>query len=134
MGKDEHHLDFHQRRQPNRRPRVVGEAQEARSVGDETAMQREAVEDRAHAVLPNSEMRRPSLTSGKVDSLKSPHPPNRFQPFFPIAASACEADTRVASESLGVKTGSSASHPLGRSFASAAWNSAAAAECFLEYA
>src|ERR1700674_2550213 len=56
MREHEHHLQFHQRGEPNRRPRVVGKAQEARSIRDETAVQRDTVKDRAHAVLANSEM------------------------------------------------------------------------------
>src|SRR5260370_15772352 len=67
--------------------------------------------------------------SVKVDSLRSADPPNKLQTFFDIAASACEAETRVASESFGVKVGSSASHPCGKSLASAALDSPASAEC-----
>src|SRR5215472_13422907 len=52
----EHHLQFHQRRQSNRWPRVVGEAHETRSVWNEASVQRDTVEDRAHAMLSNSEM------------------------------------------------------------------------------
>src|SRR5271168_2072121 len=57
MRENEHHLQLHQRRQPNRRARVVGEAEKARAVWDEAAVQRDAVEDRAHAVLADSKMR-----------------------------------------------------------------------------
>src|SRR5271154_1681563 len=50
-------LRSNHRRQPNRRARVVGEAEKARAVWDEAAVQRDAVEDRAHAVLADSKMR-----------------------------------------------------------------------------
>src|SRR5215469_10219506 len=52
----EHHLQFHQRRQSNRRSRIVGEAHETRAIRNEAAVQRDTVEDRAHAMLSNSEV------------------------------------------------------------------------------
>jgi hypothetical protein len=63
--------------------------------------------------------------------LRSAAPPKRFQTFFAIVCSAREADSRVASVSLGVNCGSSASHPDGSSPASIDFNSAASPACAL---
>ncbi len=52
-----HHMDdsdTHQRRQPDRRTAVIGESQERAAVGNEAAMQRDAVHRRRHRVLTNA--------------------------------------------------------------------------------
>ncbi|GCC44247.1 hypothetical protein chiPu_0028071, partial [Chiloscyllium punctatum] len=49
-----HHMDDadpHQRREADRRPAVIGEAQEGAAIGNEATMQRDAVHRRRHAVL-----------------------------------------------------------------------------------
>ncbi len=55
MSEDVDHRDLHQRAQPHRRPHVVAEDEEARSVRPHLAV-REPVEDRAHRVLAHSEV------------------------------------------------------------------------------
>ena len=47
---------FHERREADRRTCVVGELEEARDVGAEAAVQRDAVRDRGHAVLAHAEV------------------------------------------------------------------------------
>ena len=99
-------------------------------------MQRDPVEDRAHPVLADAEV---EIAAGVVAALEiaavldvgegrfvevggaAEQAPTRCA----IACSAREADSRVASASLGVKTGKSASQPAGRSPASIDLNSAA---------
>ena len=52
-----HHMDDaqpHQRRKTDRRPAVVGEGEKGAAIGDESAMQREAIHRGGHAVLANS--------------------------------------------------------------------------------
>src|SRR5579875_202962 len=56
VGKDVDDVQLHQRRQSNRRPAVVGEHHEARTIRDKTAVQRDTVQDRAHPVLTYAEM------------------------------------------------------------------------------
>ena len=51
MRHDEERADAHQRGQPHRRPRIVGEAEEGAAIGDQPAMQRDAVHHRRHGVL-----------------------------------------------------------------------------------
>ena len=54
-----HHVDdagAHQRGEPHRRPRIVGEDQEGRAVRREAAMQEDAVHGRGHAVLADAVM------------------------------------------------------------------------------
>ncbi len=47
---------LHQRREAHRWAHVVGKREERRSVRDDAAMQRHAVQNRAHAMLTNTEM------------------------------------------------------------------------------
>ena len=56
VGHDEERADAHQRGQPHRRPRIVGEAEEGAAIGDQPAMQRDAVERGGHAVLADAVM------------------------------------------------------------------------------
>ena len=65
MGKDVDDLQAHERRQPDRRPHVVGEDQEGAAVGDEHPRQRQAIENRAHGVLADAESEIPSTGSGR---------------------------------------------------------------------
>jgi hypothetical protein len=51
MRHDEDRADAHQRGQPHRRSRIVGEAEERARIGDDAAMQRHAVQRRRHAKL-----------------------------------------------------------------------------------
>ena len=46
----------HQRRQSDRRPAIVGKAQERRAVGKKALVQRDAVGDRGHRMLAHAEM------------------------------------------------------------------------------
>ena len=49
-----HHVDdalLHQRREPDRRPRIVGKGEEGAAIGEHAAMQRDAVHRRRHRVL-----------------------------------------------------------------------------------
>src|SRR5712691_10786093 len=54
VGEDENRADPHQRRHSQRISRVVREGEEGAAVGDDAAVQREAVHDRAHAELANA--------------------------------------------------------------------------------
>src|SRR6266851_2130590 len=56
MRKDVDDVQAHQRGEPNRRPTIVCEDHEARAERNQTAVQRDAVEDRAHPVLADAEM------------------------------------------------------------------------------
>ena len=56
VGEDVHDVQSHQRRQPDRRPHVVGEDQEGRAERHESAVRRQAVDDRAHRVLAHAEV------------------------------------------------------------------------------
>ena len=53
---DEDRPDLHHRRQADRRAAVVREAQEGAAVGDQAAVQRDAVHGRGHAVLAHAVM------------------------------------------------------------------------------
>ena len=52
---------LHQRGQPDRRPHVVAEDQEGAAVRPGAAVQRDAVEDRAHGVLADAEVQRAAV-------------------------------------------------------------------------
>ena len=56
MGHDIDDAGAHQRREPHRGPRVVGEDQEGRAVRGEAAMQEDAVHGGRHAVLADAVM------------------------------------------------------------------------------
>ena len=54
-----HHIDdaeLHERRQPDRRPAVVGKGEEGTAEGDDAAVERHAVHHRAHGVLAHAEI------------------------------------------------------------------------------
>lgn len=48
--------NFHQCREPNRRTEVIGEGQKGRAERPDTAMDRQAIQDRPHAVLAHSKL------------------------------------------------------------------------------
>ena len=56
MGHDVDHALAHQRRQPDRRPAIIGEHEERAAVRNDAAMQRQAVHRRGHAVLADAVM------------------------------------------------------------------------------
>ena len=60
VGKDKESPQLHQRRQTNRRAHVITEDQESPAVGDESPIQRHAVDHRPHGVLAHSEVDIPS--------------------------------------------------------------------------
>ena len=51
VGEHVHDADLHQRREPERRPAIVGEGQERRARRNEAAVHRHAVAGRRHAVF-----------------------------------------------------------------------------------
>ena len=139
-------VQAHQRRQPDRRPHVVGEDQEGRAVADEAAVRRQAVDDRAHRMLAHAEVEvaagvapavasEPSLScpgasgglkspwpfsSVCVDGSRSAEPPTSAGSFGPIAFITLPPATRVAMPFASAgKTGMSASQPS-RQFAAQA--------------
>ena len=70
-----HHVDdalAHQRREPDRRPAIVGEHQEGAAVGDDAAVQRHAVHRRGHAVLADAVV---DEAAGVVGRRRSPSSP-----------------------------------------------------------
>ena len=87
MGHDIDDPHAHQRRQPDRAARVVGENQERAAIGDQAAVQREAVHRRRHAVLADAPVdvaagevagRRPSSCRGvtvRLEWVRSAEPP-----------------------------------------------------------
>ncbi len=56
MGHDEDHALAHQRGKPDRRAAIVGEDEEAAAIGDEPAVQSDAVHRRRHAMLAHAIM------------------------------------------------------------------------------
>ena len=64
---DEDRAQLHQRRHAQRVARVVGERQERADVGNEAAVQREAVGDRAHAELAHAEVDVVARRASRVD-------------------------------------------------------------------
>jgi hypothetical protein len=56
VGEDVNHVDAHQRRQPERGPAIVAEDEKTRAVGDEAAVERDAVQDGAHSMFADAEV------------------------------------------------------------------------------
>jgi hypothetical protein len=56
MGEHVHDVQSHQRGQADRRAHVVGEDEEGRAVGHDSAVRGQAVDDRAHRMLAHAEM------------------------------------------------------------------------------
>ncbi len=63
VGEDVDDRRFHQRRQANGRPHVVGEDQERAAIGTHAAVQGHAVEDAAHGVFAHAEA---NVAAGEV--------------------------------------------------------------------
>ena len=61
VGPDVGHRELHDRRQPHRRPHVVGEHEERAAVDAGAAVQGDAVHDRAHGVLADAEVQHPAV-------------------------------------------------------------------------
>ena len=59
-------VDVHQRREPHRRPHVVGELQERSAVRPRRAVQHDAGQDRTHRVLADTEVQRAAVPVGGV--------------------------------------------------------------------
>ena len=101
---------LHQRRHAQRVARVVGEREERAVVGEEAAVQREAVADRGHRELAHAEVdvvagrvaaRRPSLPDQLVNTepVRSAEPPIISGRCFAYASIACCDALRVATVS-----------------------------------
>ena len=102
-----HHMDdadAHQRRQPDRRAAVIGEGQEGAAIGNEAAMQRDAVHRRRHARARGrrsgcSCRRRNRGRTGRcvlarvrLEWVRSAEPPSKFGSASAIASiTSCEA-------------------------------------------
>ncbi len=81
VGPDVDDRRLHQRGQPDRRAHVVGEHQERAAVGPGRAVQRDAVEDRAHGVLADPEVQGAPVRLGRPTSWwRSRSGPNESAP------------------------------------------------------
>src|SRR5580700_4630026 len=56
VREDEDNVNAHQRREPNRRPAVVGEDEETRTERDESTVEGDPVQDRTHRMLTDAEV------------------------------------------------------------------------------
>ena len=63
MREDIDRPQTHQRAKADRRARIIGEDEEGAAIGNEAAMQRDAVERRRHAEFADAEM---NIAAGKV--------------------------------------------------------------------